>query len=261
MMERRKERYSKSRSAILQRRSSLDRSRTPNSNLGRNSAPPILDAEPRTFLTQAVERESKSAGPGAIRSPRPQVISRSPSKLAHLTSVDSYIGEKDKGSSGAVRRHPPFLERLGRQKSVRFERGGGVDKTDTTDDTVNKTPEPPIEERIKQFLDSQSDFNARFPDPRKIRGTPSPSSTSSNLAKRYSGLTLKVSQLELAFDKFCGNSSDEGFQKLVRYASKMKANVKMARNSSLVPTMASLRTSKVFKDGTLVPNAWIPSRR
>ena len=144
---------------------------------------------------------------------------------------------------------------------MRFEKGGGVDKTDTTDDTVNKTPEPPIEERIKQFLDSQSDFNTRFPDPRKIRGTPSASSTSSNLAKRYSGLTLKVSQLELAFDKFCGNSSDEGFQKLVRYASKMKANVKMARNSSLVPTMASIRTSKVFKDGTLVPNAWIPSRR
>ena len=268
MMERKKERYAKSRHTITQRRMSSDRSRTPDNDLGRNSAPPRLEGElskgDNTFLTQVADRQSQSAGAG--RHPKQQIISQVRSKLTLLTPtsrrVSPEVTTRDTTSADSSRRQPPYLGRVGRQKSVRFLGAQETNKTVTDEQTVEERTETPIEDRIKKFLEVQSEFNNRRLDPLKCRGTPSPSSscTSGSIAKRYSGLQLKVSELELAFDKFCDNSNTDSYHKLIRYASKMKANIKNARNASLVPTMASLRGKNVFRTGTRVPQAWTTAR-
>ena len=266
MMERRKERYAKSRHNIVMRRRSTDiRSRTPDSdNLGRNSAPPVMEGksleDQRPFVTHETTRGAKSAE--VMRYPRPYVHANGPSMTAILSPRSQFrvpsVSQSNSTPTQAPRRHPPFLSRETRQKSVRFQNNTDDDQTDTNE-TLQQRIDTPIEDRIKQFIESQETFNKRTVDPRHLRGIPSPgSSITSSVAKRYTGLKLKMTDLEMAFDNFCGNTSDDGFHKLVRYASKMKANVKIARNTSLVPTMASLRGSKTFK-GVEIPKAWAVS--
>ena len=264
LMEMRKAGYDKKKVVIQQRRSSIEmRSGTPNH--GRNSAPPRLQGSPtkdqHTFLTKIDGREAKSANAGtrAPRSPRAipsNMVIMSP--RSQFTVPAAVTAGKSKPAHGPVT-HPPFLERMGRQKSVRFQYDSAdVDKTDNSEKMDNERVYTPIEDRIKSFIEQQADFNKRQAEKRLV--TSSPGSTTSSVAKRYTGLKLKVSEIEKAFDNFCVNTSDEGYHSLIKYAAKMKANIKNARNTSLVPTMGSLKGSKGFRD-MQIPNAWLAAIR
>ena len=261
LMEMRKAAYDRKKVVLQQRRSSIDmRSGTPNQ--GRNSAPPRLQ-EQHTFLTKIDGRESKSADAG-VRVPRsPRGI---PSHMnvvsprSQFTIPAAASAGKSRSTHGPVT-HPPFLGRIGRQKSVRFQHNtADVDTTDDLGQTENDKERvyTPIEDRVKLFIERQLDYNKHQFEKKRI--TPSPSSTTSSVAKRYTGLKLKVSEIEKAFDNFCANNTEEGYHSLIRYAAKMKANVKNARNTSLVPTMGSLKGSKGLKD-THIPNAWMAAIR
>ena len=268
LMEMRKAVYDKKKVVIHQRRMSIDkRSKSPSSgiNYGRNSAPPRLQQNPakdeHTFLTKIGGREAKSAETGVQPSRSPRGV---PSNLVILSPRSQFTvpATVTSGTSRPTRGpvfQPPFLERTERQKSVRFLHDtADVDQTDKSEEMGTERLGPPVEDRIKMFLEQQLDFNKRQAE--KLRVTPSPGSTTSSVAKRYTELKLKVSELEKAFDSFCGNTTDEGYHSLIRYAAKMKANVKNARNMSLVPTVGSLKGSKIFK-GMQMPNSWTTAIR
>lgn len=115
-----------------------------------------------------------------------------------------------------------------------------------------------IKTRVGQFLTKVEDFKSRPQShDREIRAE-SPwiirtgkKTTSATVAKRYNQLSLDIKKLHSAFDKLCVERNPEELQKMVKLASKLKANVKYARNVSFVPVIGTLKSGKRFKENAL----------
>lgn len=243
LMERKKETYSKRRNTIILRNAFAERRR---SNLGgRSSAPARLEADlvgssevKPTFVTEVNLRESKSADP------RMTLMSRNPELTTLLPLQRADTLDFRNGSPCTTNRSPsagkPFLER---KKSVRFERltpgcrrGAKGDENAPIEEDMSPLP---IEDRIKRFIKSQGEFNKRntaektnLVDSRKLQPI---------IQRSLNGtLSVNLNKLETAFDEFCVDGSDEGLHQMVRYAARLKASVRNAQNSSIMPRRASV---------------------
>ncbi|XP_060065759.1 uncharacterized protein LOC132546080 [Ylistrum balloti] len=139
-----------------------------------------------------------------------------------------------------------------RVKSVRFD----DNRLHGNQETEHHSHQTSVDGLVEQFVKTQLEFNQRpattTPE-QKILSRPD--TTSPLVAKRYSSLSLNKDKLINAFDNFCLDRNKEDFQKLVRLASKLKSSVKMARNQSVIPAVAALRTGKIFISQTKKPKA------
>lgn len=234
LMERRKENYSKRRNDIILRRASAERRRS--SVGGRFSAPPRLEQDVLTeskadvtFITAITARVSKSAGARTfVKEPRPLQQEQhtggtklEPPAVPDLRTVSPCF---------SVRTVTPGKPHLHREKSVRFE---NMKIIDTSLDKENV--QLPIQDRIKNFLVAQTEFNKTGPKrtTEKLRRQYE-SSNREQLARRRSSFNLNMSKLETAFEEFCLDGSSDGLNKLVKYASKMRAFVRNVRPPSTV---------------------------
>lgn len=235
LMERRKDMYSKRRNDIIMRRASGDVRRRWSIS-GRISAPARLEQDlptgsktSETFITEISTRESKSAGAriAFVKNVQPLESSQIvPPIMPDIRTVSPCV---------SMRTNTPGKPYLLREKSVHFQNN----ETETKDESNEKpSQELPIEERIKLFLNKQAEFNKRGPTTatRKIQAF---TESTRPLVKKVSGLNLNMVNLESAFDEFCTDSSPDGLNKLVKYATKMKACARNARNSQIMPTYAA----------------------
>ncbi|KAH9505331.1 hypothetical protein Btru_058393 [Bulinus truncatus] len=103
-----------------------------------------------------------------------------------------------------------------------------------------------IEEKVKDFLKIQEDFNSRPPSVSNSAGLPRPNRSTPLVAQRYRKLSFDPKILERSFDKYCENKSYDDLLKTMRLAARMKSHVRQARNTSLVPTIAAFKTTKSF---------------
>ncbi|XP_041368395.1 uncharacterized protein LOC121382836 [Gigantopelta aegis] len=106
-------------------------------------------------------------------------------------------------------------------------------------------------EKVKSFVEEIREFN-RKPPPHEESTSESLSSAKSRgitplVAKRYSTFTVDMQKIETAFDDFCKTNSKEDLQKMMKLAAKLKSNVALARNQSLVPTIGAFKSSRAFK--------------
>ncbi|KAL4219574.1 hypothetical protein ACF0H5_022148 [Mactra antiquata] len=236
LMEMKKERYSKRRNDIIQKRANTD-------YLGRrrSSLPVNLFSDNKfenAFITELPTRESKSAGARIhFQSHTPTLRDKTPEhtrpSLLPVTPDMRIVSACSTARSATPGK--PFLQR---EKSVRFEHlDSKEDEKHVCEHIKSRVVfNVPIEERIKDFLNKQNNFNTspasamlpRLPGEKKY-------DAKQFLVKRPSALKLNLVKLESAFDDFCSENGTDGFQKLVKYASKMKASVRNARNSILEP--------------------------
>jgi len=228
-----------------------------------NSAPARIawdksrtDSDPSIFLTEvtkstALSEENYSKKPMSIRSESVKYSTinpnmRSDNKSASQVSVSSRMVISPFGSKKSAYR----------SKSVRFD-----DKCRTSENTPSERPlsycfssQSAISDRVREFVQSQGEFNEKLPITFRQRGKEG-AYKKPLIAKKNTGFSYDINSLENAFDKFCLNRNKDEFQKLVRMASKMKNNLKLARNQSIVPTLAAYKTSKSFKNLLLSNNS------
>ncbi|CAL1545448.1 unnamed protein product [Lymnaea stagnalis] len=113
-----------------------------------------------------------------------------------------------------------------------------------------------VEDKVRTFLKEQEAFNRRpatsgpngsYRNEQLTFNFRTPNPTSRPLvANKYTRLTVETKLLERSFDRFCESQSFEDLLKTMKLASKMKAQVRQARNTSLVPTMAVFKSTKTF---------------
>lgn len=247
LMERRKELYSKRRNDIILKRSIAENRRRASVSgpPGRISAPPRLErttsftstSDP-TFITQLQTRESQSAGEQRQPSDQGKSVFTTPemTKLPEVTKTQVLATEtpdlRTISPCMSTRSPSPGKPYLLRNKSVRFL----VSQTCPKKTTLEPL-DLPVDERIKRFLATQVEFNKTGPTSifgltRKLK--------SSNLPVKQGNLGVNMLKLEAAFDDFIQDNSDEGLQKLVRYATRVKATARNARNSAIMPRRMSL---------------------
>ena len=247
LMERRKDMYVKRRNDIQIRRQSADsRRRSISTDGGRKSAPPRLEREvskgDNTFLTQLDPRDSKSAEPAtSIDSFRN--FNRPTTDRAKLTSANLETSVTPCWTTPTPVVGKPYLK-LERQKSVRFS---ATNTTNKESEGTDKAPvELTLEDKIRNFMKAQSEFNKREIIPAAyMRSARLKQSSFSDTNQRNSGhQSTSMIKLENAFNDFCGNKSPESFSKLVKFASKIKNNFRNSGNLSIVPTIIPARGDK-----------------
>ncbi|XP_060569186.1 uncharacterized protein LOC132727630 [Ruditapes philippinarum] len=239
LLERKKERYSKRRNDIIIRRASGD-SRRRFSITGRISAPPRLEQEKsteskenmKTFITETPLRISKSAG-ARTRSKDLEDLSYKQTTEKHQALLAPVTPDiRAISPCVSTRTNTPGRPYLQREKSVRFQ-NLGLGQTD--DEKETHRVDTPIQDRIKNFLDKQTDFNKSGPTIVTDKNGRMQKMDTRVLARRRSSVHLNMSKLEDAFNDFCIDGTTDGFDKLVKYTTKMRAGVKNARNSFLIP--------------------------
>ena len=67
------------------------------------------------------------------------------------------------------------------------------------------------------------------------------------VAKKTTKLSLDKDELEKAFDKFCENKSKDNLQAMMKMATKQKASLRIARDQSIVPAIAALKSAHKFR--------------
>ena len=250
LMERRKDVYSKRRNDIILKRTIVE-SRKRSSSIsgppGRTSAPPRLEREPLTastsdsvFITELQSRETMSANNKLTVEPtKPhcrcsseidKIQEVNTNRLCPLIETPDLRTVSPCDSTHSLSQGKPFLQS---QKAVRFLPGATC--------CTLKTPlsiELPVDDRIKRFLSKQIEFNTA--GPRASTAQRRKLIESNRPARGCIGLGVNMSKLENAFDDFCKNESAEELQKLVRYATKVKATARNARNSAIMPRRLSI---------------------
>uniref|UniRef100_A0A2C9L675 Uncharacterized protein n=1 Tax=Biomphalaria glabrata TaxID=6526 RepID=A0A2C9L675_BIOGL len=102
-----------------------------------------------------------------------------------------------------------------------------------------------LEEKVKGFLKDQIDFNVRPPS-LVISKAGRSSKTPPLVAQRYTTLTFDPKVVEKSFDQYCKHRTYEDLTKTMKLAAKMKCHVKQARNTSLIPSIATFKSTKSF---------------
>ncbi|XP_052788728.1 uncharacterized protein LOC128223488 [Mya arenaria] len=240
LMERRRDSYVKVRNDIILRRSARGTRRSSLSGpTGHISAPPRLEAEmysagsrsDNAFITEIRLQGSKSADA------RTTFLRRSPEQMAKLAPLDT--PEMTSRQVSACTRSPtPGKPYLLRNKSVRFLPGGSPCPHANKDvDDEEDYKQLPVEERIKRFLNAQSEFNIESAQPTRHRRK---SLDPNMLRHQFGGLQVNSNKLESAFEEFVGDGTMDGFQKMKKYATKLKATVRNAQNSQIMPRRKSV---------------------
>lgn len=242
MMERKRSALEKRKAEIMSGRGGREFPRSPkvrpknNKRLNETrgqSAPP-------TFLTEI--NKSKYD----ISTATPSIERASPA--SRPKTVNALQGSTPSTSSMSQHHHPASESKSSaRRKSVRFEK-------DVKDDDDGST----IPERIKTFVENQISFNNRpISSEKQLMRNYRPLGTGNHshisnrsplVAKRYDTTKLEIDILKSAFDDLCINNSLENFKKLSSLANRVKTNFKLARNTSMVPAIGTIKASRKFKE-------------
>lgn len=238
LMERKKETFSKRRNDIIQKRAMTDYLGRRRSSLPINFPNPQED---NMFITSVPTRESQSAGPRIhfqSQTPITPILREpSPDRTKHLNPITPDIrGVSACSTPRSATPGKPFLQR---EKTVHFDViNTNMDCNHVCEHIKSRIVfNVSIEDRIKQFLDKQHHFNTN-PAPTKLPRLSRDLSTDSKRSSERKQSTvenLNLVNLESAFDEFCADDSADGLQKLVKYASKMKASARIARHSIISP--------------------------
>lgn len=115
-----------------------------------------------------------------------------------------------------------------------------------------KIKEKTIEDKVREFLQSLEDSgpksgaSGRSVVDLDLLIKRRSAKTQPLVATRYRTLTLDRQQLVKSFDKYVERKSYDDLLKAMKLATKMKAHIRQARSTSLVPTMAVFKTTKTF---------------
>ncbi|CAG2255702.1 unnamed protein product [Mytilus edulis] len=232
MMERKKSALERRQSEIKTRKHSQEfikksskprsgNNNVPDSNIIRGqSAPPNIDS---AFMTE-VDHFSRDDDESYYNV----------SPISRGTTINAwYASTPDASRPSTQKQSSSAYKSSTRKKSVRFD-----------DRITENSCESHVNNRVKIFLEEQKNFNRR---PLIYNGR-FKSASSPAVAKRCMSTKLDTDTLMHAFNDLCLNNSVENFKKLSSVASRVKSNYKLARNTSLVPAHAALKTSRRFKE-------------
>ncbi|XP_067660654.1 uncharacterized protein [Haliotis asinina] len=226
--------------------------------------------EMRKLQQLDMKDRSRSAPVGSSRDASPQRPPGRKSRGVFLTEIEEDKMAKlpalpsKRGKLQTIVVLPKTLEKpkpkpkppnLGPKRYVTFgERPPSDSESEESADEAEPDTAYPLEEKIKNFLDEVKSFNEKPVPKRRLQGSAelfrylkeNESVPTSPVGKRYNTLTLDRQKLEAAFDSFCKSQAREDLVKMMRLAAKMKANAAQARNTSMVPTMSSMKSSRAF---------------
>ena len=126
---------------------------------------------------------------------------------------------------------------------------------------VVEVKEKTVEEKVRDFIRELEAFNSRPPTAcssgigndsfgdsfiTTFRSRMSTERSGPLVANRYNTLTMDKKLLENAFNKYLEKRTHDDLLKAMKLAAKMKAHIRQARNTSLVPTMAAFKSSRSF---------------
>ncbi|RUS80447.1 hypothetical protein EGW08_011816 [Elysia chlorotica] len=138
---------------------------------------------------------------------------------------------------------------------------GGSSAGGTAGNIVVEVKEKTVEEKVRDFIRELEAFNSRPPTAcsngvandsfgdsfiTTFRSRLSTERSVPLVANRYNTLSIDKKQLESAFNKYLEKGTHEDLLKAMKLAAKMKAHIRQARNTSLVPTMAAFKSSRSF---------------
>ncbi|XP_033763568.1 uncharacterized protein LOC117344836 [Pecten maximus] len=199
----------------------------------------------QSVTTTEISGESRSQSVAIPEKDKQWGVTPSPS---HGNLSMQVAGSASQLSASSRRVISPFGPKRSsrRIKSVRFDDNRLPENQQT--DTYSRQSN--VSGLVEQFVKTQVEFNKRPPigSAEQYRVNNRSGSNTPLIAKRYSTLSVNNDKLINAFDNFCLDRNKEDFQKLVRMASKLKSSAKLARNQSVVPAVAALRSGKVFID-------------
>lgn len=245
MMERKKRALQIRKSEIRSSKGSREFSRTdtvprsgnnniPKTNIVRGqSAPPNVSS---TFMTEvdASPRDADEADDTSVfASPMP----RAKTINVWYSATSTHEGTQRPMTQSSIKSSA-------RKKSVRFD-----DRSTLLDSEHLKKDD--LHYKVKLFLDAQKDFNAR---PLSYMGRYTENvgrvsiQRSTLAAKRYNTTKLDTTTLVNVFDDLCQNRSLDNFKRLSALANRVKTNHKLARNTSVVPAMGTLKSVRRFKE-------------
>ena len=116
-------------------------------------------------------------------------------------------------------------------------------------------------EKVKTFVEEMKEFNRKpqtHDEASESLGSSKSRTITPLVAKRYCTFSVDMLKIETAFDEFCRTNSKEDLHKMMKMAAKLKANVALARNQSLVPTIGAFRSSRAFKRLTTRYDSTVP---
>lgn len=130
----------------------------------------------------------------------------------------------------------------------------GGDGDSGKDDGRESMKDPTLEAKVRAFIDDINDFTIARRLGKETKKKPElwPGARKQEVAtplvaKRYSTWSVDHSALLSAFDQFCNVQTPEELTRAMRLASKLKASVKITRNQSIVPSIATFRSTRAFK--------------
>ncbi|KAL8597532.1 hypothetical protein ACOMHN_033403 [Nucella lapillus] len=158
------------------------------------------------------------------------------------------------------RAHTPQKSDSKPSVTVRFADGDTEEKEEDDPKTKQDPKDTVLEAKVRAFIDDIKDFTTdrklgKTPKNQRSEGfalferrcePPSPAKTPL-VAKRYNAFSVEQTELLSAFEQFCNVQTPEELTKAMRLASKLKANVKVTRNQSIVPSIATYKSTRAFK--------------
>ncbi|GFN90219.1 hypothetical protein PoB_001672500 [Plakobranchus ocellatus] len=218
-----------------------------------------------TFLTSGGKAERKrSKSPSQKRGERLGTPSSGTSKLTPRKDAPLISGRPPMPPSTKQKSAP---RRTSNVKFMEF-----LDMDDDEDDDgrdsvegaaaniVVEVKEKSVEEKVREFIRELEAFNSRPPTAcsngandsfgdsfvTTFRSRISTERGAPLVANKYNTLTVDKKLLEAAFNKYLEKRTQDELLKAMKLAAKMKAHIRQARNTSLVPTMAAFKSSRSF---------------
>ncbi|XP_059147882.1 uncharacterized protein LOC131935500 [Physella acuta] len=223
---------------------------------------PLFDA-PVPVLKPGLEK-MKPASPFKSHSAsaaRSAPVNPQPPKTDAGTGVfiTSVLDRSSSASSHTLRRRFQAKNNLNSTKSahknrnVSFSDARTPAETETQDSPIFvQIKEKTIEDKVREFLHSledsgpQAGASGRTVVDLDLLIKRKSAKTQPLVAAKYRTLTLDRTQLVKAFDKYVERKSYDDLLKAMKMATKMKAHIRQARSTSLVPTMAVFKSTKTF---------------
>ena len=215
--------------------------------------------KPTAPASKARGASTVSRPPGGYPTPTRKLGASSPGVASSSQRASSNQGaHRPSRDSLSLRSEPrqALSVRFAAELSPADENGDGDDDDDDNkkNDGKETMKDSSLEAKVRAFLDDINDFTVarrlgketkKKPDLWPM--APKPEVTTPLVAKRYNSWSVDHSALLSAFDQFCSVQTPEELSRVMRLATKLKASVKVTRNQSIVPSIATFRSTRAFK--------------
>lgn len=229
-----------------------------------NSAPPVLSEakqNDKVFLTEVrdVDKANTSEPDGRRNGSVTEIshpLSFSRNSFKSSITLPYFTGSQSSSRNESPQHTTTFTSQM-RGKSVRFEEN--EDEERSGEILFEKINYARLQQKVRNFVHDQDDFNNR-PAGYKLnfrtRQRFNFNSFGSNfktqqqqplVAKKSSKLSLNKDELERAFDKFCENKTKDNLHAMMKMATKQKASIRIARDQSIVPAIAVMKSAHKFR--------------